>query len=96
MGSTFLWPMNVDPLGPLVQACQALSSVFILFSHYRPRAAKMVVNDLSYPEHSPLVVVLLDSAFDTFIYFKVRNQVSAYLIADLSHFIITAKEIVHY
>ena len=56
----------------------------------------MVVNDLSYPEHPPLVVVLLDLAFDIFIYVRVRNQVDAYLVEDSSHFFIAAKEIAEY
>ena len=32
MGLTFLWPMDKDSPGPLAQARQALSSVFILFN----------------------------------------------------------------
>ena len=57
-----------------------------------PGAAKMVVNGLRYPGLHLVLVKLLNSGSNIAIH--VRYQIGAYLIEELSHFFVTAKEVV--
>ena len=56
----------------------------------------MVMNGMRYPGLQLVLVILLNSRSNIDIYFVVRYQIGAYLIEELSHFIVTAKEVVDY
>jgi hypothetical protein len=56
----------------------------------------MVVNGLSYPGLPLVVVALLNLPFDIGICFGIRHQVGGYLIEELRHFFVAAKEVVEY
>jgi len=56
----------------------------------------MVVNGLRYLGLHLVPVILLNSGSKIAIYFVVRYQIGAYLIEELGHFLVTAKEVLEY
>ena len=53
----------------------------------------MVVNDLRCPGQELVLVVLLPAGFDLGKYFEVGHQVGAYLVEELSHFLVATEKV---